>query len=125
LVRGPGQVAPVVAVLHHAVNAVHCVAAADLDAVSAAARGQRLYVPTFASPDDNDVIYRYDNALGPAPTLTEVWSATTRFKITRAPAVRPGARRCVVRTPATPASNPGFCLPLGCVMRPCPDGTQA
>jgi hypothetical protein len=42
---------------------VHGVATADLDAVSAAARGRRLYVPTFASPDDNDVIYRYDNAL--------------------------------------------------------------
>jgi hypothetical protein len=42
---------------------VHGVATADLDAVSAAARGQRLYVPTFAWPDDNDVIYRYDNAL--------------------------------------------------------------
>jgi hypothetical protein len=63
LVRGRGQIVPVVAVLHHAVNAVHCVAAADLGAVSAAARGQRLYVPTFTSPDDNDVTYRYDNAL--------------------------------------------------------------
>jgi hypothetical protein len=58
----------VIAAVHHAANALLRVAAADLDATSAAVRGQRLYVPTRTLPDYNDVLYRYGNAT-PADTI--------------------------------------------------------
>jgi hypothetical protein len=67
--RHPYDLAPradqarmVVTAVHYAATAMSRIAAADLSAVTAAVRGQRLYMPTRALPDGNDVIYRFGNA---------------------------------------------------------------
>ncbi|MGH3276438.1 MAG: hypothetical protein ACRDNZ_19185 [Streptosporangiaceae bacterium] len=64
--RPPAQLAPgltdittVIAALHHASDALHLIAAGDLDAVHSAAHADRLWVPTWLYPDGDQFPYRY------------------------------------------------------------------
>ena len=56
------QAAVVVGAIHHAADALGCLAAADLHAVDTADRAGRLFMPTRALPDYYDVPYRHGTA---------------------------------------------------------------
>jgi hypothetical protein len=70
------QAAVVAGAVHHAAEALACVAAADLRAVRTVVRAGRIYVPTRTLPDRVDVPHRF---WSPAPArvaaLTEVYQA--------------------------------------------------
>ena len=53
------DITPVIGALHHASDALHLIAAGDLDAVRIAARADRLWVPTWLYPDGDLCRYRY------------------------------------------------------------------
>jgi len=83
-VRGIADLAPdgrragvVVGAIHHAADALACMAAADLRAVRAATRGNRVHVPTRTLPETDDARYPFWNVtLAGAAALTEVyWAA--------------------------------------------------
>ena len=61
------QAAVVVGAVHHAMDSLAQVGAADLRAVDTAIRASRIYVPTRTLPEYYDVPYRYGNAT-PAAT---------------------------------------------------------
>jgi hypothetical protein len=67
--RHPCDLAPhayqaemVITAIHYVTCAASRLASADLNAVQAAIRGQRLYTPTRALPDGNDCLYRFGRA---------------------------------------------------------------
>ena len=59
---GPASAAMIVAAVHEAADALACVAAAELQAVEAASRAGRLYVPTRSLPERYDVPRQFGNA---------------------------------------------------------------
>jgi hypothetical protein len=59
---GPAGAAMIVAAVHEAADALACVAAAELQAVEAASRAGRLYVPTRSLPERYDVPRQFGNA---------------------------------------------------------------
>jgi hypothetical protein len=67
--RHPCDLAPhayqaemVITAIHYVTCAASRIASADLNAVQAAIRGQRLYTPTRALPDGNESLYRFGRA---------------------------------------------------------------
>ena len=69
----------IVSAAHHAIDALARVAAADMDAVDAAARAGRLYVPTRSLPDDHDVPRAFATApVDRSVALREAYNAVAR-----------------------------------------------
>jgi hypothetical protein len=80
LLRSPAALAPgsdavsaVVAAVHQSVDALACVAKADMDAVETAGQAGRLYVPTRSLPGDYDVPRPF--ATAPVSQCRALWEA--------------------------------------------------
>jgi hypothetical protein len=72
-------VTAVVSAAHHAIDALALVAVADMDAVDAAERAGRLYVPTRSLPDDYDVPRAFATApVDRCQALREAYHAAIR-----------------------------------------------
>lgn len=69
LAPGPARAAMIAAAVHEAVDALACVAAADLHAVGTACTAGRVYAPTSTLPEDYDVPRPFGN---PAPVTVAI-----------------------------------------------------
>lgn len=104
------------AALHHAIDAVNCIAACDTDAVRAAASVRRLYLPTRLLPEHYDIPCRYE-PLPPsmAVELLHGYDAAARASLRAAIALddlaaaidAPSSMLAVARTRARPAASRG------------------